>query len=133
VYIGEHPFSPAPFSDCSDELESVISSCESARVSYNCSPVNNLSSCTTSSMSNEWRTDSTSPQMIAPGSCDWIPPVSSVQGSTCMMTMSGGWMANQEAAPLTINTSISESSGICDQGPPMTPTVSQLLEHFNNF
>ena len=117
-YCGEQVYSP--YSDCSDELDSAYCSpSESARVSYNCSPTN-------LSVANSTMSDWTL------ASSDWLPPVSStcVQ-DMCVISSGCGWVS-PDPAPLTVPSNVASAPTIYDQGPPMTPTVSQLLEQYNN-
>lgn len=103
VYLGEQIFSP--YSDCSDELDSAYCSpvgVDSTRVSYNSSPA---------AMSN------------------W-PPVTTSCMQEEMVSSRCGW----ESVPLTTTAISTSSSSLCsiyDQGPPMTPTVSQLLHQYS--
>ncbi len=111
VYLGEQMFSP--YSDYSDELDSAYCSpvgIESTRVSYNSSPTN-------------------LPNWV--DVADMLPPVS----SSCLQEMEMSRCSNWENTPLTTTaTSTSSSSlSIYDQGPPMTPTVSQLLQQYNQY
>lgn len=113
VYIADQAYSP--YSDYSDELDSAYSSpVESARVSYNCSPTNLGTSMP------DWH------------SGDLLPPMSSA--STClqepemgMMTSRCDWVSHDSRL------AVSSVPSIYDQGPPMTPTVSQLLEQYNQY
>lgn len=107
VYVGEHPYSP-PNSDCSDDIfdDSAYSS-PVGSVSYQsnlCSPP--LPACP----SLEWSVQS--PQTVA-----GVPP-------PCPVSTSVGWF--QQTIPSSGSGWISQYSTF-DQGPPMTPTVSELL------
>lgn len=101
----------SPYSDYSDEFDSAYCSpVESARV--NCSPSNLTTALP------DWSSSS-----------DWLPPMT----NTCtLQEVTSGcaeWMT-AEASPLT--SSPSSISSVYDQGPPMTPTVSELLEQYNH-
>lgn len=115
VYIAEQAYSP--YSDYSDELDSAYCSPgNSAQVSYSCSPTNrNLNSMP------DWC------------STDLLPPLN----TTCMQEVGQGmisprcnWVSSQDA-PLT--TSATSNTSVYDHGPPMTPTVSQLLEQYHPY
>ena len=107
MYLGEQPYSP--YSDYSDELDSAYCSPESARVNYNCSP-------------------SGTPPMPDWSASDLLPPMN----TTCLQEpeVRCDWVSND--SPLSI-TSTASSIPIYDQGPPMTPTVSQLLEQYGQY
>ncbi len=112
----------SPYSDYSEDLDSAYCSPnDSARVSYNCSPTNFTASIP------DWTTPLTS------SSPDWLPPMSSttcgLQGMTVSSGGCGDWMS-QDVPPVTV-TSCVASSSIFDYGPPMTPTISQFLEQYN--
>jgi hypothetical protein len=112
VYLGEQMFSP--YSDYSDELDSAYCSpveAESTRVSYNSSPM---------------------PSWVEVA--DMLPAVT----SSCMQDMEMvSSRCNWESTPLITTTATSTSSSslssVYDQGPPMTPTVSQLLQQYNQY
>ena len=108
VYVAEQAFSPySDYSAGSDELD--YSPPGSTQMSYSCSPVN---------------LTSTMPDWSAG---DLLPPVPMREevGMRC------GWVS-PDAPLLTIDTPSSLTS-VYDQGPPMTPTVSQLLEQYNQY
>lgn len=108
VYMPEQAFSP--YSDYSDELDSAYCSPNgSTQVSYTCSPTSFSSSM---------------PDWCA---TDLLPPLN----TTCMQPESRCNWVSQDASPLTITSTSSVSSLYDDQGPPMTPTVSQLLEQYH--
>lgn len=114
VYIGEQAFSP--YSDYSDEMDSAYCSPgNSAQVSYCCSPTN---------------LDS----MPVWCSSDLLPPLN----TTCMQEVRQGMISprcnwvSQDTAPLATANAVSSTS-VYDQGPPMTPTVSQLLEQYHPY
>ena len=110
-----------PYSDISaDDLDSVCSPIESARVSYNSSP--------TSFYTITTNNNSLLPTWTSPLNCgmnaDWLP----VTNSNCMHQISSeacDWMSSSDSLPMTVP--------VYDQGPPMTPTVSQLLEQYNPY
>lgn len=107
VYVAEQAFSPySDYSAGSDEFD--CSPQGSTQMSYSCSPV-----------MPDWSAG------------DLLPPVP----TNCMREevgmRCGGWVS-PDAPLLTINTSSSLTS-VYDQGPPMTPTVSQLLEQYNQY
>lgn len=112
VCFGEQMFSP--YSDYSDELDSAYCSPvepESTRVSYNSSPM---------------------PSWVEVA--DMLPAVT----SSCMQDMEMvSSRCNWENTPLITTTATSTSSSslssVYDQGPPMTPTVSQLLQQYNQY
>lgn len=112
--VAEQAFSP--YSDYSDELDSAYCSpVESARVSYNCSPTN---------------LGTTLPDW---SSADLLPPVtSSCLQEVGMMSSRCNWVSH-DTSPLTVISTASSVPSIYDQGPPMTPTVSQLLEQYNPY
>ena len=107
VYLGEHPYSP-PNSDCSDDnFDDSAYSSPVGSVGYQsnvCSPL--VPSCS----SLEWSVQS--PQTIAA-----VPP-------PCPVTTSVGWF--QQTVPSSGSGWMTQYSTF-DQGPPMTPTVSELL------
>ena len=115
VYIGEQAFSP--YSDCSDEMDSAYCSPgNSAQVSYCCSPTNLPDWCPT----------------------DLLPPLNI--NTTCMQEVGQQGMISprcnwvSQDNHLTIDTaSATSNTSVYDQGPPMTPTVSQLLEQYNTY
>lgn len=117
VYLAEQPFSP--YSDYSDELDSAY-----------CSPVNNsrvvYSPTNLTTALPEWSSAS-----------DWLPPPPPMSTTTCMQAMStvssgcGDWITVADSSSLSSSPS-SVSSSVYDQGPPMTPTVSQLLEQYSH-
>lgn len=127
VYIPEQAYSP--YSDLStDDLDSAYSSpIESVRLSYNCSPTG----FTTIGTNNA---TSSLPTWTSPLNCgtntNWLPAVSSncVQ-EMAVVSSACDWISSD---PL-INTSGAQSVYDHDQGPPMTPTVSQLLEEYNQY
>lgn len=115
VYIGEQAFSP--YSDYSDEMDSAYCSPgNSAQVSYsNCSPTN-----------------LDSMPVWCPS--DLLPPMN----TTCMQEVGSGMISprcnwvSQDPTPLA-TANASSSTSVYDQGPPMTPTVSQLLEQYHPY
>ncbi len=112
----------SPFSDFStDELDSAYSSpIESARLSSNCSPTNFLTIAETASSLPTW----TSPLQSGNMNPEWP----TVTASSCVQEISSEWMSSDSMSiPTTTTTSV------YDQGPPMTPTVSQLLEQYNTY
>lgn len=121
VYIAEQAFSPA-YSEYSDELDSAYCSpvaVESARVSYNGSPTN------FGTAMPDWHASDLLPPPMA------MPPT-----STClsdpdvgMMSSACSWVSQVEPQ----YTTSSSVPSVYDQGPPMTPTVSQLLEQYNQY
>ena len=120
VCMTDHAYSP--YSDYSDDLSdsAYCSPVESSRVSYNCSPIN---------LSTDIPSDWTTP--ISSSSPDWLPPVSTVTSTclqdVCIVSSGCDWMSSRASSPL------SSTATIYDQGPPMTPTVSQLLEQYNQY
>jgi hypothetical protein len=107
VYIGEQAFSP--YSDCSDEMDSAYCSpSNNTQVSYCCSPTNLPDWCPT----------------------DLLPPLMQEVGQgQGMISPRCNWVSQTDTLPLTTTSSAS----IYDQGPPMTPTVSQLLEQYHPY
>lgn len=123
VYIAEQQVF-SPYSDYSDELDSAYcspngssSAPSSAQVSYCCSPTN-----LTSSMPDWCPTD-----LLPPMNANCLQEVGMIS-SRC------NWVS-QDTSPLTITTSttMSSISSPFDQGPPMTPTVSELLQQYNQY
>ena len=105
MYIADQAYSP--YSDYSDELDSAYCSpVESARVSYNCSPTNLP----------DWHAG------------DLLPPMTST--TTCLTEAEPVGMCDWVSPDAQLSVS---SVPIYDQGPPMTPTVSQLLEQYNQY
>lgn len=112
VYLAEQTFSP--HSDYSDELDSAYCSpVDSTRVSYNCSPKSQNHGCAMP----DW------------SSSDWLPPVS----SSCLQEVACEWSAVATSPRAVSSASSVVSLYDSDQGPPMTPTVSQLLEQYNPY
>lgn len=113
VYVAEQAFSPfSDYSAGSDEFD--CSPQGSTQMSYSCSPV---------SLPNN---NNAMPDWSAG---DLLPVP-----TNCMreeVNMRCGWVS-PDAPLLTINTPSSLTS-VYDQGPPMTPTVSQLLEQYNQY
>lgn len=121
VYMAEQQVF-SPYSDYSDELDSAYcspngSAPSSAQVSYSCSPTN-----LTSSMPDWCPTD-----LLPPMNANCLQEVGMIS-SRC------NWVS-QDSSPLTITTSTTTSSvsSPFDQGPPMTPTVSELLQQYNQY
>lgn len=111
----------SPYSDFStDELDSAYSSpIESARLSSNCSPTSFPTIAETASSLPTW----TSPLQSSNMSPEWP----TVTASSCVQEIASEWMSSDSTSTTTTSTCV------YDQGPPMTPTVSQLLEQYNTY
>lgn len=119
VYISEQQ-AFSPYSDYSDEMDSAYCSPgNSAQVSYSCSPTN------MGSMPDWCPTD------LLP------PPLNTTcmqEAGQAMISPRCNWVSQDTLPPLTINTADATSNtSVYDQGPPMTPTVSQLLEQYHPY
>jgi len=106
----------SPYSDITDDLDSAYSSpIESARLSSNCSPTGFSTIVETASSLPTW----TSPLQTTNASPVWQTAIT----DSCVQEISE-WMSSDSTTTTT---------SVYDQGPPMTPTVSQLLEQYNQY
>ena len=124
VAIGELPYSPP--SDCGSVDEIYGDSAYSSPISYGCSPAPMAVSST------NWTPSIHSPPMMmasqcsvacSTAPCSWMETPMSLP-----LTTDCSWMA--ECSPLTVPAPMPT---IIDQGPPATPTVSQVLSEFGSF
>ena len=119
VAVGEYPYSPP--SDCGSVDDIYGDSAYSSPISYGCSPAPIAVS------SSNWTSSVHSPPMVmAP--CSWM------ETPTCMslpMTTDCSWMMT-ECSPLSVP-ALMPTTTMIDQGPPATPTVSQVLSEFGSF
>ena len=112
VFVAERPISP--YSSCSEEL------LDSA---YN-SPLNNYSGCSpvppvVPTSHSEWSFVSSPPTTLPPFSTSYNTWVEQPVSTGCT------WMPPQNSTPAI-------STSVCNQVPPMTPTVSELLDQWSS-
>lgn len=123
VAVGEFPYSP---SDCGSVDEIYGDSAYSSPISYGCSPAPMAVSST------NWTPSINSPPMMMAGQCSVAcstAPCSWMETPMSLpLTTDCSWMA--ECSPLTVPATMPT---IIDQGPPATPTVSQVLSEFGSF